>query len=97
MQPLVDEVVRIVRDYIQEGPLRLYFFGSWAENRALAVSDLDIALETGKPIEAVAMHRIAAALDELPTLRKVDIVDLQAVDQEFRERVLDRGELLFAR
>ena len=41
------------------------------------------------------MQEIANALDELPTLRKVDVVDLQAVDQEFRTRVMHQGELVY--
>ena len=36
VQPLVDEVVRIVRDHMQEGRLRGYLFGYWNENKALA-------------------------------------------------------------
>ena len=41
------------------------------------------------------MHKITDALDELPTLRRVDIVDLQVVDHAFRNRVVQQGELIY--
>lgn len=73
----------------------MYLFGSWAQGRALSVSDLDIALDIGRPIKPAVIQKIADELEELPILRKVDILDLQAVDQEFRKRVLQQGELLY--
>lgn len=97
VQPLVDEVVRVIRDHVHEECLRLHLFGSWAQGRALSVSDLDIALDIGRPIEPAIIRKVTEALDELPTLRKVDVVDLQAVDREFRKRVLQQGELVYGK
>ena len=94
VQPLVDKVVRVVCDVVHDERLRVYLFGSWAEGRALSVSDLDIALDAGSPIDPVILQKVADALDELPTLRKIDLVDLQAVDQGFRNRVLQQAELV---
>jgi len=97
VQPLVDEIVRIVCDYLNVDHFRVYLFGSWAEGKALSVSDLDIALDTGTPIELAMMQRITDALDTLPTLRRVDFVDLQALDRKFRSRVVQHGELIYGR
>ncbi len=94
VQPLVDEVVRVVCNHVRGKHVRLYLFGSWAQGRALPVSDLDIALDTGTPLDPATIQQITESLDELPTLRKVDLVDLQAVDHEFRERVMGEGELI---
>ncbi len=93
VQPLLEKVIRIVCGHLNEEGLQVYLFGSWAEGRALAESDLDIALDAGKPIGSTTLLRIIDDLDEMPTLRKVDIVDLQSLDQEFRTRVLRHGEL----
>ena len=60
IQPLLDEIVRVVRDHVNVEDLRLYLFGSWAEGRALSVSDLEIALDSGGPIDLVSMQRICA-------------------------------------
>ena len=97
VQPLVDEVVRVICEHVHGEHLKLYLFGSWAQGRALTVSDLDIALDTGMPLEPATIQQIIESLDELPTLRKVDLVDLQAVDQEFRRRIMREGELIHVR
>lgn len=94
VQPLIEEVVRVICDHVNEAQLRLYLFGSWAQGRALSVSDLDIAMDTGRPIDPSVIHKITDALDELPTLRRIDIVDLQVVDHDFRNRVVKQGELI---
>lgn len=95
--PLLGKVVRIVCNHLSAAGLQIYLFGSWAEGRALAESDLDIALDAGKPIGSTILLRIIDDLDEMLTLCKVDIVDLQASDQEFRNRVLRHGELIHGR
>ena len=97
VQPLVDEVVRVICDHVRGGNVRVYPFGSRVQGRALTVSDLDIGLDTGIPIELATIQQVTESLDELPTLHKVDVVDLQAVDQEFRRRVLREGELIYGR
>ena len=93
----MEEVVQVVCDHLHEERLRMYLFGSWARGRALSVSDLDIALDTGELIVSAIILKITGALDELPTLRRVDVVDLQALDQEFRKRVLQQGELIYGK
>ena len=97
VQPLVDEVVDVIRRHVPDGPLRVYLFGSWAQGRALNVSDLDIAFDTGSLLDFGAYTDMALAVDDLLTLRKVDIVDMHTVDQGFREAILEHGELLYAR
>ena len=95
VQPLLEEVIRVICDHVNVEQLRLYLFGSWAQGRAISVSDLDIALDTGRPIEPTIIQKITDALDDLPTLRRVDIVDLQVVGHDFRNRVLQQGELIY--
>lgn len=97
VQPLVEEVVEVVRCHIPEGPLRIYLFGSWAKGKALNVSDLDIAFDTGSVLDFDRYTSIALAVDDLLTLRKIDLMDMHTVDQAFRESIRQSGELLYAR
>ncbi len=97
VQGLLEQVVKEMSRLVADGHLRIYLFGSWAQGRALSVSDLDIALDIGMPISVSIMQDISDALEELPTLRKIDVVDLQAVDEEFRNRVLEHGQLIYDR
>ena len=95
VQPLIDAVVAVALRHAPR-PLRVYLFGSWAEGRALTVSNLNIALDAQTPLGPAALLAIASDLDQLPTLRKIDVVDLHTVGQQFRKSVLERGELLYA-
>ena len=97
MEALLAEVARVLCDQVPGEHLRIYLFGSWTQGKALRVSDLDIGLDTGNPIEFAILQKIDETLDELPTLRKIDIIDLQAITPEFRDQVTQQGELLYAR
>ena len=97
VQPLVEEVVDVIRRHVPEGPLSVYLFGSWAQRRALNVSDLDIAFDTGSLLDFGVYTDMALKVDDLLTLRKIDLVDLHTVDHGFREAILECGELLYAR
>lgn len=97
VQALIDEVVETIVRHIPEGPLRVYLFGSWVEGHALNVSDLDIAFDTERELGFDTYTDIALDVDDLPTLRKIDIVDVHSIGDGFRESILKRGELLYAR
>ena len=96
IQHLAEEVVRIVRNHFAEQPLQIYMFGSWAEGTALSTSDLDIAIDLGHPAKLAQFRRIIEEVDGLPTLRKVDLLDVQLVARAFRERIKLQGELIYA-
>ncbi|HFD16281.1 MAG TPA: nucleotidyltransferase domain-containing protein [Rhodospirillales bacterium] len=93
----VAEVARAVATLAREwlGPgTQVWWFGSWPEGRARPRSDIDIAI---LPPPDVSVERVAtfrAAVDELPTLYRVDLVDLREVSEEFRARILRRGRPL---
>ncbi len=97
VQPLVEEVVDVIRRHVPEGPLCVYLFGSWAQGKALNVSDLDIAFDTGSLLEFGVYTGMALEVGDLLTLRKIDLVDMHTVDDGFREAILACGDLLYAR
>ncbi|MEY3902880.1 MAG: hypothetical protein RL189_2186 [Pseudomonadota bacterium] len=71
------------------GARRVVLFGSRARGDAGERSDFDIAIETEHPER---MQLLRAVVDENPlTLVAFDIVDLTAVSQEFRNRILSEG------
>ncbi len=63
-------------------------FGSQARGDAYPTSDIDIALAGDAPIPFGTMAQILEEKDAIPTLRKVDIIDLGSVDAPFRESIL---------
>jgi hypothetical protein len=53
-----------------------------------------VAISTGEPIAPERMGRLLEAVDELPTLFEIDIMDLNATGPALREEILKHGERL---
>jgi len=66
-------------------------FGSRAVGRARRASDLDLAIDAGRPLRLDEEAAIAAAFEESALPFTVDVVDLHAVSERFREIVLSDG------
>lgn len=69
----------------------VYWFGSWAEGRAVERSDIDIGIAPARPIPPEQMARLREAVECLPTLYTVDLVDLSAGGVALRDRAMARG------
>lgn len=69
----------------------IYLFGSWAEGTAYPESDIDLAIDIAKEIPILTMYHIREDIERLPTLRRFDIVDLNAVSRELKEAILANG------
>jgi predicted nucleotidyltransferase len=71
--------------------LEVYWFGSWPRGKARPHSDIDIGLMAAAPLALAAMARLREAIEDLPTLYSVDIVDLGVVREELRASVVRHG------
>jgi predicted nucleotidyltransferase len=78
------EVAGIVRQFVSNRTYRVFLFGSWASGNAGERSDIDIGIEGPTPMDAAAMCDIRDAVEALPTMYSVDVVDLRQVDPRFR-------------
>lgn len=87
---LARSVARIVREELGI-QTRVWLFGSWAKGTAAPRSDLDVAFEANADVDPRARLRIDDRLEALPTLRKIDLVNLEQVGEPFRTRVLSAG------
>ncbi|MGH7058855.1 MAG: nucleotidyltransferase family protein [Stellaceae bacterium] len=65
----------------------VWVFGSRATGRARPLSDLDLAVDAGRPLtlDETAILREALSDSDLPFL--VDIVDWHAIDARFRKSI----------
>ena len=68
--------------------VRVIWFGSWPQGTARARSDLDIAVSAGDSIPLAAMARLRDAIENLPTLCEIDLVDLQSVGLSLKDEIL---------
>lgn len=90
---ILQEVLRIIRKHL-DTEYKIYLFGSWAKGDALEASDLDIGILGKEKAPWSIMTKISQEIQNIPTLRKVDIVDLNTSDERFRKSALkDAKEL----
>jgi predicted nucleotidyltransferase len=87
------EVARLARSLLGEST-EVIWFGSWPRRRALAHSDIDLAISMGTPIPHERMALLHDAADNIATLYQIDLVDLSTVGPGLREEVLKHGERL---
>jgi len=89
--PDLTEVRRIVLRGLAGRRARVYLFGSWARGEASRVSDIDVAILPAEPLPPGLLAELQEDLEESSSLYSVDLVDLSAVSDAFRTRVLAEG------
>lgn len=86
-----DELVAIIHKHIQ--PCAIYLFGSRAIDREYVGSDIDLALDAGKPIASTTLLAIEMEIDETTIPMKVDLVDFQTAPAELKNDIMREGIL----
>lgn len=71
----------------------IYLFGSRARGTHRESSDIDLALDVGRPLSLNEIARARNVLEALNMAHKVDVVDLNSVSKEFRDIILKEGVL----
>lgn len=78
-------IVDAVRKHVGDQPVRVFIFGSQANQPELKAADIDVGLDAGQPLEWRKISGIHTELNEYaPTLFEFDVVDFAAVDEKFR-------------
>ncbi len=85
---IIKEVVDIIRRRLPGAQFRIVLFGSWARGDAQENSDIDIALMGPEAVDDMLLWRIKQEIMGIPTLRRIDVVDLNQADENFRREVL---------
>jgi predicted nucleotidyltransferase len=93
-QDIIKEVVSIIRRYFPRGEFKIMLFGSWARGNAQVTSDIDIGLLGPEAIDDMLLLQIQEDVENIPTLRRIDVVDLNKTDEEFRREVLTYAQRL---
>lgn len=90
-EDIIKEVIKVIRQFLSED-YKVFLFGSWAKGTAINESDLDIAILGPQAVEQEIIIRIKAGVDGIPTLRSIDIVDLNSVGEDFKNKVLEHAQ-----
>jgi predicted nucleotidyltransferase len=91
---LKKDIAEILRKHLDLSRFRVFFFGSRVTGGGTDRSDIDVGIEGPEPIPAAAMFAIEEAIENLPTLYKVEVVDFRHVPAKFREVALKDIELI---
>ena len=70
-----------------------FIFGSQANKTSLIRSDIDVGI-IAEDITAYQLSKINAAIEELPMLYKIDLVNFMEVDAQFKSVALKNVEKL---
>ena len=89
---ILSEVVSIVTHYLPE--VTIYLFGSRAWGRARENSDFDIALEWKEKIPLSTLSKIRERLEEIPTLKSFDLVDIRRCSDDLAILIKEKGIIL---
>jgi predicted nucleotidyltransferase len=91
-QDLINTIINIVKEHLH--PKRIILFGSRATGREKKYSDFDIAVE-GVDMDIRKERLLKDALDEKMRIYTVEVIDLDKVDDGFREIVMKTGRIIY--
>ncbi len=81
---LVRHLQALAQKYRREGVV-LFIFGSFARGDPYPTSDLDLGVEWRGERDPQTFLRLYREVQELPTIRPIDLVDFAQVDADFRQ------------
>ncbi len=90
---IIKEAKKIIRNYLPED-YKILIFGSWAKGNSLETSDIDIGILGKKEVSWHLMAKILQEIENIPTLRSIDVVDLNSVEKGFKNKVLEYAKVL---
>ena len=81
----VMKALRKVAEKYKSKGIRLFIFGSFAKESNRSNSDLDIGIEWRKEHSHHIYRNIREDIWNLPTIRKIDLVDMSKASPDFRD------------
>ena len=93
VEEIKKQVIEIIRRRLGD-KVKIYLYGSWAKGDAEETSDLDIGILGERKVEETVFYQIKREVDIIPTLRKIDVVDLQETGEKFKAHILSYAALL---
>lgn len=85
------QIIKVIEIFFPNA--KIYLFGSRAKNTHTAVSDIDIAIDAGHPMDISKRGQINSMLDALNLPQNIDVVDFQRAPEALRANILHDGIL----
>ncbi|MBM4111489.1 MAG: nucleotidyltransferase domain-containing protein [Phycisphaerae bacterium] len=83
LHPAVWQALLAVAEQFAARGLSVFVFGSFATGTQHQASDLDVGFRRVHGTDTAAERDLRAAIDALPTIRQVDLVDFDRADPDF--------------
>ncbi len=83
---LLQQIHKIIKKYLPNA--KIYVYGSYVNGNFNVSSDLDILIKNKQKISLTKYGKIINAIEDLPTMRMVDIVDFHMASKDFLEVIL---------
>ncbi|QHS23202.1 nucleotidyltransferase domain-containing protein [Virgibacillus sp. MSP4-1] len=83
----------IVVKTLEDEPVRVYLFGSWAREEEKQTSDIDVTIQSNGEIPMSKWVELRDRIEESTIPYHVDLVDLTAANEQLKERVKEEGVL----
>ncbi len=93
-EEIIREILGIIHRHLPRGEFRVLLSASWAKDTAEPTSDIDIGILGPNTIDSMLLLRLREEIEGIPTLRRIDVIDLHTADNEFREEVLSYAKVL---
>ena len=74
---------------------RIVLFGSRASGKARARSDFDLGIYGESPVPLKTFYRLGDFFDQLPTLYRIDWVDLNRASEPLRENAKRNAKVIY--
>lgn len=81
-----NKIVGIISVLIPEA--KIYLFGSRARGSYTKHSDIDIALDAGKPLSTLDVDEVKSMLNESNILYLIDVLDFHSVNAAMQESIM---------
>lgn len=86
-----DSIIKIISAFYPDA--KIWLFGSYSTGKQRISSDIDIAIDVGKRLDIHEWNFLWNLLDALPTLQKIDLIDMNAIPDNMREHILTKGQV----
>ena len=86
-----EKIIKVIEIFFPNA--KIYLFGSRAKKTYDERSDIDIAIDAGKPMTMTEKGQINSMLDALNIPQKIDLIDFNRAPQALKDNILKEGIL----